>query len=89
MNNCKKFNVGNIVKIRSWEDMAEEFGTNSPGTINTRDGFLREMKPLCGKYAKIVRLDKNGEVKLKFFNCKGLEDLTEFYSFDIDMIEKA
>nr|DAV28097.1 MAG TPA: hypothetical protein [Caudoviricetes sp.] len=31
----------------------------------------------------------NGQVKLNFFNCKDLEDLTNTYSFDIGMIEKV
>lgn len=84
-----KFKVGELVRIRQWNDMEEEFGINREGTILTLHGFVVNMKPLCGKYAEIVGLGENGEVSLRFFNCKGLEDLTEFYLFDTDMIEKV
>ena len=84
-----KFKVGELVRIRQWDDMEKEFGINHEGTILTLHGFVVNMKPLCGKYAEIVGLEENDKVGLKFFNCKGLEDLTEFYLFDTDMIEKV
>ena len=84
-----KFKVGELVRIRQWDDMEKEFGINSLGSILTQEGFLRKMEPLCGKYAEITKLDKENRVLLKFFNCEGLEYLTEFYSFDTDMIERV
>ena len=84
-----KFKVGELVRIRQWDDMEKEFGINSLGSILTQEGFLRKMEPLCGKYAEITKLDKENRVLLKFFNCEGLEDLTEFYLFDTDMIERV
>lgn len=84
-----KFKVGELVRIRQWDDMEKEFGVNCVGTIHTPNGFVVNMKPLCGKYAEIVNLGANTAVKLKFFNCKGLEDIIESYSFDIGMIEKV
>ena len=84
-----KFKVGELVRIRQWDDMAKEFGTNTLGTINTQQGFLRKMEPLCGKYAEITELDKGNRVLLKFFNCEGLEHLTEVFGFDTDVIEKV
>ena len=84
-----KFTVGELVRIRQWDDMAKEFGISGSGSILTLHGFVVNMKPLCGKYAEIVGLGENDKVGLKFFNCKGLEDLTEFYLFDTDMLEKV
>ena len=84
-----KFKVGELVRIRQWDDMEKEFGINSEGTILTLHGFVVNMTPLCGKYAEIVGLEENDKVGLKFFNCEGLEYLTEFYSFDTDMIERV
>lgn len=84
-----KFKVGELVRIRQWDDMEKEFGINREGIILTRHGFVVNMKPLCGKYAEIVGLGENDKVGLKFFNCKGLEDLTESYLFDTDMFEKV
>ena len=84
-----KFKVGELVRIRQWDDMEKEFGTNTLGTINTQQGFLRKMEPLCGKYAEITELDKGNRVLLKFFNCEGLEHLTEVFGFATDVIEEV
>ena len=79
-----KFKVGELVRIRQWDDMAEELGTD--GTcIPCLANFVKEMKPLCGKYAEIVRLD-GSRVKLKFFNCGGLNTI---WDYSTDMIEKV
>lgn len=83
------FKIGELVRIRQWDDMEKEFGTNTLGTINTQQGFLRKMEPLCGKYAEITELDKGNRVLLKFFNCEGLEYLTEVFAFATDVIEKV
>lgn len=80
-----KFKVGELVRIRQWDDMAKEFGINSWGCIESRFLFTAAMRPLCGKYAEIVRL--NGSlVELKFFNCGGLNTSWEYST---DMIEKV
>lgn len=79
-----KFKVGELVRIRQWDDMAEELGTD--GTyIPCLANFVKEMKPLCGKYAEIVRLNGN-LVELKFFNCGGL---ITCWTYSTDMIEKV
>ena len=84
-----KFKVGELVRIRQWDDMEKEFRVDRGGNILTQQGFLRKMEPLCGKYAEITKLDKENRVLLKFFNCEGLEYLTEVFSFATDMIEKV
>ena len=85
MNNCKKFNVGGLVKIRQWDDMVKEFGTTASGSVDCRRFFTKRMKPLCGKYAEIVSLEY-GRVGLKFFNCDGLNTS---WKYSTDMIEKV
>ena len=86
MNNCKKFNVGDLVKIRQWDDMEKEFGLDTDDDIDCSEYFVKNMKPLCGKYVEIVRLDKDGRVGLKFFNC---DDLNTGWAYSTDMIEKV
>ena len=81
-----KFKVGELVRIRQWDDMVEEFGTDGYGSVACNYRFLDAMKPLCGKYAEIVRLDKDGRVGLKFFNC---DDLNTGWAYSTDMIEKV
>lgn len=50
--------VGDVLRVRQWEDMAAEFGVNSYGNIGPNyeeDGqtsievFYKEMRDLCGK----------------------------------------
>jgi len=45
-----RFNVGDRVKVRTWEDLTEEYGVpwNCPGS------FARCMKHLCGRTATIT-----------------------------------
>ena len=82
-----KFKVGELVRIRQWDDMVKEFGVDSVGDIYSCVQFVTSMKPLCGKYAEIVSLDENDvEVKLKFFNCGGLDTS---WNYSTDMIEKV
>lgn len=81
-----KFKVGELVRIRQWDDMEKEFGTNDIGDILCENGFIKEMYPLCGLYAEIVSLDKDGRVGLKFFNCEGSYT---GYTYSTDMIEKV
>ena len=79
------FKVGELVRIRQWNDMVKEFGTDSFGSVACRYFFNKRMKPLCGKYAEIVSL--NGSlVELKFFNCGGLNTS---WGYSTDMIEKV
>ena len=80
-----KFKVGELVRIRQWEDMEKEFGLTMLGSISCQCCFTDEMKPLCGKYAEIEDLN-DGQVELKFFNC---DDLYTCCAYSTDMIEKV
>ena len=80
------FKVGELVRIREWDDMLKEFGTIGRGLVPCNYRFLDAMKPLCGKYAEIVSLDKDGRVALKFFNY---DDLNTNWAYSTDMIEKV
>lgn len=80
-----KFKIGELVRIRQWDDMEKEFGVDSEGYIDSCVSFVPPMQPLCGKYAEIVSL--NGyRVRLKFFNCGGLNT---GWNYSTDMIEKV
>ena len=81
-----KFKVGELVRIRQWDDMVKEFGTRSTGSVNCRCLFTKGMKPLCGKYAEIKDLRVDGIVFLRFFNC---EKVDKCWSYSTDMIEKV
>jgi hypothetical protein len=55
-----KFNVGDRVMIRYFDDMAEEFSLDRSGDIKNPSGtscFIRNMKHLCGRQATISFID--------------------------------
>ena len=81
-----KFRVGELVRIRQWDDMEKEFGTRSTGSVNCKCHFTVNMKPLCGKYAEIKDLRVDNIVFLRFFNC---DDSVENWNYSTDMIEKV
>ena len=81
-----KFKVGELVRIRQWDDMEKEFGLTMLGSIKCRCCFADGMKPLCGKYAEIKDLLLDGIVHLRFFNC---DDSVENWNYSTDMIEKV
>ena len=81
-----KFKVGELVRIRQWDNMVKEFGTRSTGSVNCRCLFTKGMKPLCGKYAEIKDLRVDGIVFLRFFNC---EKVDKCWSYTTDMIERV
>ena len=45
-----KYKVGDKVRVRQWDDMVKEFGTDEAGRINQKTGcrFTEEMKKFCG-----------------------------------------
>lgn len=81
MNNRDKFDpqVGDIVRIREWDDMVAEFGLNDAGNIPCKFTFIQDMKKLCGRTFKLTKIDSYGV-------CYGLD--TSF-SISKDMIELA
>ena len=81
-----KFRIGELVRIRQWDDMVKEFGTRAKGSVDCKCHFTTEMKPLCGKYAEIKDLRVDGIVFLRFFNCDGS---VENWNYSTDMIEKV
>lgn len=50
------FKVGDIVRIREWDDMVEEFGKTADH-IDCRYAFTEPMRPLCGKEFTILRIE--------------------------------
>ena len=81
-----KFKIGELVRIRQWDDMEKEFGVDSEGYIDSCVSFVPPMKPLCGKYAEITKIRDDGKVKLRFFNCEKEE---VGWGYSTDMIEKV
>lgn len=48
--------VGDSVRIRSWEDMKSEFGVDEYGNIPCRFSFTEYMKDMCGDEFTITKI---------------------------------
>lgn len=57
------FKVGDRVRIRDWDDMEREYGTDSDGDINLPDVvFTRCMRHLCGRCATIRSISSQDDI---------------------------
>lgn len=57
------FKVGDRVRIRDWDDMEREYGTDSNGDIKVPDTlFIRCMRHLCGRYATIRSINRQDNI---------------------------
>ena len=85
-----KFNVGDLVKIRGWYDMASEFGVMNDVfdgcSINTHKTFVRAMRPICGSYAKITSISGK-DCKLEFIQPS--DNINYSWSYSTDMLESV
>lgn len=52
-----KIKVGDKIRIREWDDMAQEFGINEDGDIKTKCFFTRRMKRFCGEVVEVKHVD--------------------------------
>lgn len=57
----KEIRMGDIVKVRTWGSMKEEYGLDEDGDIpvNPDTAFVAKMKPLCGLTAEVVVISYN------------------------------
>ena len=51
-----RYRVGDKVKVREWDDMVEEFGTDEDGGIDCNMCFVEYMKKYCGKEMTVNRV---------------------------------
>lgn len=78
----KRYKVGDIVQIRQWDDMAEEFGTTIHGSIACRSWyFVEEMKKYCGKKLRIIGI--------RNFNDAYYLNTGNHWTFTSEMFEKG
>ena len=81
---------GMRVRIRQWDDMAEEFGYDEHASIQARFGFPKRMLYLCGQEFEVEKCD--GESVLLVNHPK--RDINELFfdapwSISADMLEEA
>ena len=70
----RKFIVGDICRVRQWEDMEKEFGLNTRGDIKCKFTFTKEMRDLCGRLFTIKKIQLghyNSEEEIEMDNAYG------------------
>lgn len=60
----RTYKVGDMVLIRSFSSMLNEFGANEFGSIETKIYFLRGMESLCGTNKKITHVFSGEDAKV-------------------------
>ena len=81
--------AGNIVKVRQFDDMAEEFGFTLDCAIDCFKKFTGNMREYCGE---TIRITKNMEKKFNEYGyfyyegCMFSTDMLEPYEEELDVI---
>ena len=79
----------NIVKVRQWDDMAEEFGFTLDCAIDCFKKFTGNMREYCGE---TIKINKNMEKKFNEYGyfyyegCMFSTDMLEPYEEELDVI---
>lgn len=55
-----RYRAGDKVRVREWDDMAQEFGLDDSGQINCRFGFIFLMRKYCGDIVTIKKVRSTG-----------------------------
>lgn len=78
--------VGDRIRIREWDDMAEEFGVDADGEILCSYTFIESMREFCGQEYTISEVHGrwDGTQRLWFEDA---EDETDKFAWSSDMCE--
>ena len=66
-----EIHIGDMLRVRSFEDMKSEFGIDEDGDIRGEHNiwFDNEMKPLCGKVFTVSEFEYD-----EYHSVEGIED---------------
>ena len=78
--------VGEKVRIRQWDDMAEEFGLNAIG-IPCASSFVNDMKYLCGREFTVTDVLNTGRINKYGDKYCLVRGCTTAYTISSDMVE--
>ena len=82
--------VGELVRVRQWDDMVAEFGVDDGGDIPCENYFTVSMKHLCGEEFVVKEITEYGSVKGHNFGYNISADMLEPVCFELsDQVENA
>lgn len=85
------FKKGDRVRIKSWEQMVDEYDLIKDDSYITLpvSCFVNDMKPLCGELATITSISSDGYVELKFANEDNLDTKWQYSTYMLEKVEYA
>lgn len=79
----RQFSVGDVVIVRDWDDMEEEFGLDYEEDIDCEFTFTKGMAYLCGTQHVISEISElSGSVSFE-------DDSADRWSISLDMLRHA
>lgn len=81
--------IGDVLRVRQWDDMLKEFGSDEHGKIKSRYGFAESCKYLCGMQFVVteIRMFALGMGYYGFIDDK--RDYTYFFTPDeLELIDE-
>lgn len=88
-----EIHVGDVLRVRSWEDMAEELGVDADGDIIPPEGysswFAADMRYMCGSVFTVRSIEKSGELSNDRYNSEEcLEEGWHIRSYMLEPLEE-
>ena len=77
--------IRDILRVRQWDDMLNEFGVDKHGKIKSLAGFPEQCKYLCGRQLTVMNIVGVGLETRYFAIVDGEDDCT--YAFSSDELE--
>lgn len=78
------FKKGDVVKIKSWDQLVHEFGLDSQGIIKCNRTFTEDMSKFCGRVYMLINDESDkGDV---YFDAEPEEEVMRWY-WSSDMVE--
>ena len=86
--NIEDISVGDIFRIRDFDDMLSEYGSphGQPDVVNCRFHFVPSMMYLCGKEVTVVGVHQSTQM-ITLANNDSTREVIRGYSFSADMLE--
>lgn len=71
-----EIHIGDVLRIRSFEDMKSEFGADKDGDILMDDGvyFFEQMGYMCGKLFTVSDIEDDGGYEYEYRSFQGVEE---------------
>lgn len=75
----KDIHIGDMLKIRSWEDMKSEYGVDEFGVIVSDKGvcFHEEMQHLCGRIFTVQDVEQHVGKETRYYSVEDVARLAD------------